>query len=452
VDGNGTSTSSNLTPWVFGHLYTPEENEKEEKGKKSKKRELMAWNDTHRNAGTTEPSLSSQAVLGTLLYIRDYRRFKDGRILALVQGAEKFVVEDIRQTLPYATADVRILPDVEELGLDGDGDGMEVSAENEGTENHGVSGSLPSTVPSSVYSSDETDNDEQFLLNCLRADEGTSAGPARARAVFESVYSYHQFECDPHQRLKGIPNTADLTVSDITYDVLSQYLPGLCPTNTKNEVATEDTSMQPLTFSSSPTEAEAKAKAKPSLEFELLRRGITKIPPSDRRFNYITEPTYSSSSGDVESQTVGSSRSWTTEELEYELWLVLDYFSEATQKPIAPILLALLPSEDHIPKPWPSGFRLKKMLVESDRSSASSSGIYPNHRRQRRFSYSAAYLLESVLPLREGREGKTGSFDAGEIQEFRALLLSIPSTRQRLRVVLETFHRWRLYQEWDEFA
>ena len=42
------------------------------------------------------------------------------------------------------------------------------------------------------------------------------------------------------------------------------------------------------------------------------------------------------------------------ERLEFELWLVLDYFSAATKKPVSPILLALLPSEDQMPKAWPS--------------------------------------------------------------------------------------------------
>ena len=142
---------------------------------------------------------------------------------------------------------------------------------------------------------------------------------------------------------------------------------------------------------------------------------------------------------------------------------------------------------------------------------------YPNHRRQRRFSYSVAYLLESILPigittttststststgnLNEGRYSdnfrnggrryssstnnknndnkattKTSSsstssttkgnnngngngngnidhdsysdylMDINEIQQFRSILLSIPSTRQRLRFVLETFYQWRFY-------
>lgn len=175
-------------------------------------------------------------------------------------------------------------------------------------------------------------------------------------------------------------------------------------------------------------------------------------------------------------------RPWTTEELEYELWLVLDYFSAATKKPVSPILLALLPSEDRMPKAWPSDFRLKDMLAKYHRENPPSvvgSDRYPNHRRQRRFSYSAAYLLEGILPISEGRGGSggsssqpegvysdnfrnggrrcappssTGTFEVDEIQELRALLLSVPSTRQRLRVVLETFHRWRLYQECNEFA
>jgi len=121
-------------------------------------------------------------------------------------------------------------------------------------------------------------------------------------------------------------------------------------------------------------------------------------------------------------------------------------------------------------------------------------------------SYSAAYLLESVLPIgnnnnnnnhnsntitttnqssssstssaiddgrysdnfrnggrrvrdstnnnnnNNGDDEYIGYFEVDEIQQLRALLLSIPSTRQRMRVVLEKFHQWRLHQERDEFA
>jgi len=480
-DTTSATSSSEITPWVFGHVFTP----KTKKDKKSKKtmpekdktlQKLLTWNETNRNGGTTASALSSPAVLGTLMYVRDYRRLKDGRILALVQAAEKFVVDEIRQSLPYAIADVKIMPDVEELRLEEASDMDTFSAEASGE----VSGEEPSsTLPSSVYSCDENDEDEQFLVNCLRADEVASAGPARARATYKSVNSYHLYECDPEQRLDGIPQKSDLGIIDITHDAISRALPYCRFSNTTEALSNSN---------EQPTKEIAKSKqspttASPSLEFQLLRRGITKIPPSDRRFSYNTEPTYSSNDEGNES-VESSSRPWTTDELEYELWLVLDYFSEATNKPVSPILLALLPNEDQMPKPWPTGFRLKDMLEDHHKknpqlisNSSSNSGMYPNQRRQRRFSFSAAHLLESVLPISEGssssnhpegmysdnfRNGgrrcapqssdKIGTFEVDEIQELRALLLSIPSTRQRLRVVLETFHRWRLYQECDEFA
>ncbi len=479
-DTTGATSSSEITPWVFGHVFTP----KTKKDKKSKKimpqkdktsQKLLAWNETNRNDGNTASALSSPAVLGTLMYVRDYRRLKDGRILALVQAAEKFVVDEIRQSLPYAIANVKILPDVEELRLEETSDIDTLNADTGGE----VSGEeSSSTLPSSVYSCDENDEDEQFLVNCLRADEVASAGPARARATYKSVNSYHHYECDPEQRLDGIPQKSDLGIIDITHDAISRALPYCRFSNTTAALANSK---------ELPTEAIANPNQSPttplpSLEFQLLRRGITKIPPSDRRFSYNTEPTYSSNEEGNKSAE-SSSRPWTTDELEYELWLVLDYFSEATNKPVSPILLALLPDEDQMPKPWPSEFRLKDMLKDhygknpKRVSDSSTNTVYPNHRRQRRFSFSAAHLLESVLPISEGssssnhperiysdnfRNGgrrcapqssdKIGTFEVDEIQELRALLLSIPSTRQRLRVVLETFHRWRLYQECDEFA
>lgn len=457
------SSDKKMTPWVFGHLYTPKEKSKKKTKKSASKKnirsqKLSAWNETNRNAMGS--ALTSPAVLGTLMYVRDYRRLKDGRILALVQAAEKFVVDEIRQSLPYAIVDVKLLPDVEELRLD------ENIKLDDPTTKSDVEDSNEEALTSFVYSCDENDEDEQSLVNCLRADEGMSAGPARAEAISESIQSYHHYECDPQQRLDGIPDRSDLGIIDITHDAISKALP-YCPfsnnTDTLAKANAASTEEAVSTTQSSSTTSE-------SLEFQLLRRGITKIPPSDRRFSYNTEPTYAD-------EDVDSSRPWTTDELEYELWLMLDDFSTTTNKPLSPILLSLLPDEDQMPKAWPSDFRLKEMLENQQKTdSVSNKSLYPNQRRQRRFSYSAAHLLESVLPITEesssnAQEGtfsdnfrnggrrcapdadkNTGTFEVDEIQELRALLLSIPSTRQRMRVVLENFHRWRLYQECDEFA
>jgi len=355
-------------------------------------------------------------------------------------------------------------------------------------------------------------------VDCLEAKEETAAGAARAKAVLESIRTYHDYECDANQRLDGIPTKRDLGILDITHDAISKVHIPYCPfsaslsssssSSSLNATATTATAtaMTTTTTKMCPDQNEkkelddsssAKQQQTPSLELQLLRQGITKIPPSDPRFSYNTEPTYaSSSSSSSSSQTKGgsatstaSTSSWTTNELEYELWLVLDYFATATKKQLSPVLLQLLPRGDNnpFPKAWPSDFSLKALSDEKKHDAEGDVGVgvgvgvdaeknpnqltpvsnannnnnntplYPNRRRQRRLSYSAAYLLESILPIGGNNASVRSScaaskIDEIEIQELRALLLSIPSTRQRLRVVLEKFHQWRLYQECDEFA
>merc|ERR1712025_1169745 len=114
-----------------------------------------------------------------------------------------------------------------------------------------------------------------------------------------------------------------------------------------------------------------------------------------------------------------------------------------------------MPSEDAMTKAWPSDFRLKDALEEYHKDHPDSiSKLYPNHRRQRRLSYSAAYLLEAILPIGDGsaesdnfrgsrsapvfsssESDNTGTFETDESQELRARLLAVPSTKQRLKLV-----------------
>mmetsp|Transcript_27468 Transcript_27468/g.75080 ORF Transcript_27468/g.75080 Transcript_27468/m.75080 type:complete len:656 (-) Transcript_27468:329-2296(-) len=475
------SIPNSISPWIFGHLFTPKDSEDETKPKKkifkkkgddaktsssdppsaeknnnssykgsskSKRNKLTTWKDTNRST-----DLSSTSVLGTLMYVRDYRRLKDGRILALVQAAETFVVEDVRRSLPYAIVDVKLLPDVEELGL----------------HNEGMQTDESSSSSFSIYSCGDHP-DEQSLVDCLKADEVNSAGSARAKAVLKSIQSFHDYECDVNQRLDGIPDRRDLGILDITHDAISKANLPYCPFSepsslnaTTTTTETINTLSEKINLDSRKGESDSPADTSlsPSLELQLLRKGITKIPPSDRRFSYNTEPTYSSSSTD----TSDTAQSWTTDELEYQLWLVIDYFSTITNKEISPVLMGLLPRDDQLPKSWPADFSLKKAFDEKyggEKNQYSISKSYPKRRRQRRLSYSAAYLLEAILPIgTNGNDNFRGSVrsscatagvDEVEIQELRALLLSVPSTRQRLRVVLEKFHQWRFYQECNEFA
>lgn len=506
TEHSDANNPNSISPWIFGHLFTPKDTRSEDQkikpkkklfkkkgdavaadtqtsssdsnsdpnppsakksdssskkgGRKSKQNKLSTWKDKDSNRGT---DLSSTAVLGTLMYVRDYRRLQDGRILALVQAAETFVVEEVRRSLPYAIVDVRLLPDVEELDLQAE--------DTETDESSSSSSTSTSSSSLSIYSCGDHP-DEQFLLNCLKADEVDSARSARAKAVLKSIRGYHHYECDSNQRLDGIPVKRDLGILDITHDAIAKanlpYCrfsdPSSLNTTTAETVAVlaetinQDRNDEQQIDSHSPAETEQSS----SLEFQLLRKGITKIPPSDRRFSYNAEPTYSSSSSNESSDAAPS---WTTDELEYELWLVIDYFSTTTNKEISPVLLGLLPQDDRLPKPWPADFALKKAFEEKcgvDKNHHAIVESYPNRRRQRRISYSAAYLLEAILPIgNNGSDNFRGSVRSScaksgveevEIQEFRALLLSVPSTRQRLRVVLEKFHQWRFYQECDEFA
>eukprot|EP00957_Ditylum_brightwellii_P078493 5968388-Ditylum_brightwellii.AAC.1 len=110
---------SNPQPWYFGHLYTPGGSKGIQKGTC----DLKSWRDKVRidddddDDGEREEDDKEEEdeskVIGTLLRITDFRRLEDGRLMILVHGLERFVVDTIKQDVPYATADVQILPDID---------------------------------------------------------------------------------------------------------------------------------------------------------------------------------------------------------------------------------------------------------------------------------------------------------------------------------------------------
>ena len=57
----------------------------------------------------------SGTCVGTLLRIMDFRRVNDGRMVLLVQGIERFVINKVHQELPYIIVDAQIILDEEEL-------------------------------------------------------------------------------------------------------------------------------------------------------------------------------------------------------------------------------------------------------------------------------------------------------------------------------------------------
>jgi hypothetical protein len=390
---------------------------------------------------------SSSAVIGCLMHIADYRRMADGRLLLLVHAMERFVVTDIVQRLPYSVVDAQILPDVEEVDRFSNLQGI------------GYEGS---------------DDPSSMLLSSAEIVMAS----ARAMAVQESV-RYHSYEYDqahslqhirPSRRTqeRDVDGRGELHLSDISHAAIAKVLPFTPFSKTvespkartleqyqqflQQQREEEELAARATTSDGDGDDKTSKSPASPtptnmitvcnphapSLERSLLHKGIYQIPPSDPSFNYGTA---------------------TVNELEFQLWLALNHFLITTRRPVSPILLSLLPPDQK----WPNDFRLHKVATEIselqtlDHDYIPVSPDYPAYRRQRRVSFSAAYLLEQAPTLPpspgagtfvEGDKRPTKSFDRA--QSLRALLLSIPSTRHRLRVVLERFLQWQ-QNEWGSW-
>ena len=166
----------------FGHLYRPPWSSGEA---------LTSWRDdeNNENENTKESSNDNgdessrnnerRIVIGTLMRVVDHRRLKDGKLLLLVQGLERFVVDSVQQLQPYSVADVQILPDLEELAV---------------------------------------------AVNCELGNV------ARVRAVQES-FRWHDFEYDPSVKLPLRSNAKEITVSDVYGPDLIAVMPhvGMAP-------------------------------------------------------------------------------------------------------------------------------------------------------------------------------------------------------------------------------
>ncbi len=380
-------------PWCFGHLYL---NDGSRNLKSEEPRfQLESWDTTPKDA--------ESAVLGCLMNISDYRRLADGRLLLLVHAMERFVVTKVQQKLPYSIATAQLLPDAEEI-----------------------------------------DPSVDFGLDLSESDLAVP----RALAVEESV-RYHPYEYD-RDHVLPIDNRPDMEVSDITGSDIARVLP-YCPFSKTLEPPIANYKQELPKAPSKEVWCNHEGEPLPSLEYRLLCQGVYQTPLTDPEF-----PQRQSLSAD---------------ELEYELWLAINNFLIQTRTPVSPVLLGLLPvhmdiwptSVPSIPTPTtpllassssssnnateldpntPSKpFALKQIV--SDLASLDSvehdfvqvSPDYPPHRRQRRLSYSAAHLLEA---------------NSDVANELRPKLLAIPSTRQRLRMVLEKFDMWQ-EAKWGEF-
>jgi Lon protease-like protein len=333
---------------------------------------LSTWNDNADYSATHQEQHS--ATVGCLMKISDYRRMADGRLLLLVHAMERFVVTDVVETVPYSIAHVQILPDMEEI-----------------------------------------DPDIEWMFNYKEQEIKL----ARAMAIEESI-RFHDYEYDPEHKLP-CPDTADLDLTDVLGSSIAKVLP-YCPYSKvlappapiiRDSVMFLEDAKHVSTDDSSPT-----------LESQLLQGHILNEPPP------------------AHPESLTPRKDLTIDELEYELWLAINDFLISSRTPVSPVLLGLVPSRG---VKWPAQFKLKTISKGFVNGFPELKGVqhdfvelppsYPSYRRQRRLSYSAAYLLE-----------RTGVGGLG----LRQTLLEIPSTQGRLRLVLERFDLMHS-QKWGEF-
>mmetsp|Transcript_2808 Transcript_2808/g.4836 ORF Transcript_2808/g.4836 Transcript_2808/m.4836 type:complete len:602 (+) Transcript_2808:106-1911(+) len=420
-------------PWCFGHVVVEEE--ENESSASSFSSSSSNENDEMHNK------------LGCLMHIADYRRMADGRLILLVHAMERFVTTQSVQQLPYRIIHAQVLPDVEEI-------------------------------------------DPQLVLDAnIRED---FLQQARAMAIQESV-RYHSYEYDPHHSFSS-PSSSEtsttatanlrttrgrkrfyhdqLLVKDhsISPATIAKVLP-FCPFSKTMDPPPATSTTEPTSRASpTATTSSSSSSSSPCLEYQLLQRGILNIPPTDPDFY------------------MGDYRDVTTEQIEVKLWLLINQFLITTKQPVSPVLLSLLPppsnelscssgsttgngrssstnnndnnTEEHkfVLHKIANDLKTKTKGLEHDFVPVPPDQ-YPAYRRQRRLSFSAAYLLEEYYDKKqqqqEQQQKKESPSSSGscsipsEAEELKALLLSIPSTKQRLRVLLEKFLQWQ-QQEWGE--
>lgn len=128
------STQSDTNdPLYFGHLYLPGGTKAAKSGEERYR--LKTWReeldddgrfDDYSKSSTLKapdistPNVDRSAVIGCLMQIVDHRRMEDGRLMLLVQAVERFVVDEVIETLPYSVANVQILLDKEDVQFKGD--------------------------------------------------------------------------------------------------------------------------------------------------------------------------------------------------------------------------------------------------------------------------------------------------------------------------------------------
>lgn len=165
-------------------------------------------------------------LLGTLMRIVDYRRMNDGKLLVLVQGLERLVVQDIVQSLPFPIANVQLVPDI-----------------------------------------DEIDDDDSWMETC-KEDQ---VRPARAMALAESrTWRSYEFEATK----LPLPEQTDLAAEQVVGSALAQVLPYAPFGESLPQGSTTDAE----TVTSSDEVESTHDSEQTTLEHRLLHRGILRQP------------------------------------------------------------------------------------------------------------------------------------------------------------------------------
>eukprot|EP00804_Cyclotella_cryptica_P015711 CCRYP_019512-RA/>CCRYP_019512-RA protein AED:0.26 eAED:0.26 QI:0/0/0/1/0/0/2/0/562 len=339
----GVDDGSGEGPLYFGHLYLPGGSASSRSGQE--KYQLKTWKEELLSDETRfDLSLLNtykgndyvndrSAVIGCLMQIVDHRRMDDGRLIILVQAVERFVVDEILETKPYAVANVQILLDEEELPW---------------------SKSANLQVVNNVVEGGNLSSD-----NAKRAIDENFCKYVRGSAVSASFY-YHSYEFDkpklPISDNRSVDDKSEEYISkdDIPWIGISKLLPfahystddvSLTRANEKRENAEKSLSVTSSGFDGGES----------TLEQQLQNGGILWNP----------SPIMSSDVVIRRSQDLNNCDS-----LETLLWLALDDFCRATR---------FVPPEEVLNHP-------KTTL----------SPKYPKLRRQRRLSYLAPALIENL--------------------------------------------------------
>jgi hypothetical protein len=380
-------------PWLVGHLYLPEgsKNLNKQSDSINEPFRLRSWHEEAQLRNDTDLSTSTSTTFSRSSVVGSLLKISDFRRMA--DGRLLLLVHAMQRFVVVR-----------------------------------VQQQLPYSVADVQLLPDleEIDSDLEWISLETESDVST----ARAMAIEESI-RFQEYEYDP-QHLLPIPEKADLHITDILGSSIARVLPFAPYSKTLDpptptvlgsrsiRAAREEPTDDASTFVFDEKVGKnpyIDARSLSTLESRLIESGILHDPP--------THPEVLTPRGNL-----------SLEELEYELWLAINQFLITSKTPVSPALLGLLPPNIQFPSHFvvkPIAFDLRNL--DTNRHDFVPVPIsYPELRRQQRLSYSAAQLLEQT----EWGKG------------IRQILLEIPSTHARLRMVLERFDLLHS-SKWGEF-